>query len=147
MVRDDPMTLLVFELFQTHGALIRFGDQFAQEHGLSSASWQVLGAIARADGGMTVSQIARRMGQARQSVQRQTNFLVELEYVTLEHNPDHRRSPLVALTKAGLRVHNKLQRAWDAEIGSWSKTRKRDLNSARTVIQQMRENLSRYLNG
>ncbi|MDE0095181.1 MAG: helix-turn-helix domain-containing protein, partial [Gammaproteobacteria bacterium] len=61
---------------------------------MTSARWQVMGAVDQSKHSLTVAQIARRMGLARQGVQRIVNDLVELGFVVLEENIDHKRSPL-----------------------------------------------------
>lgn len=50
---------------------------------------------------MTAAQIARRIGISRQGIQQTVNRLLRQHLVELLPNPDHRRSPLVALTDAG----------------------------------------------
>jgi len=88
-------TELLLEVFRFNGQLLAAGDRLAGAVGLTSARWQVLGAINRAGHPMTVSQIGRRMGLSRQSVQRIANDLKALGFVTFESNPDHVRSMLV----------------------------------------------------
>jgi DNA-binding MarR family transcriptional regulator len=61
----------------------------------------VLGAIALAERPLTVPQIARRMGLTRQSVHATVNRLVRDGFVELSPNADHRRSPVVGVTKQG----------------------------------------------
>ena len=73
-----------------------------QPHGQTPARWQVLGGIWQVP--RTVPQIARRMGLARQSVQRVANALVEEELAAFHPNPDHKRSPLLGLTERGHEV-------------------------------------------
>jgi DNA-binding MarR family transcriptional regulator len=53
------------------------------------------------DGPRTVPAIARRLGLSRQGVQRVANDLRAEGLVELRTNPDHARSPLVALTPTG----------------------------------------------
>jgi DNA-binding MarR family transcriptional regulator len=71
------------------------------DEGLTSARWQVLGAIALAQSSLTVPQIARRMGRSRQSVHATVKRLAEDGLVEWVKNPDHRRSHLVRLTNLG----------------------------------------------
>lgn len=77
------------------------GDHVAGEEGLTSARWQVLGAIALANGPLTVPQIARRMGLTRQTVHTTVNRLLAARLVELTPNADHHRSQLVCLTELG----------------------------------------------
>ncbi|MBE7200494.1 MAG: MarR family transcriptional regulator [Parafilimonas terrae] len=92
---------LVIEVFRLNGDLIEAGDALVHDLGLTSARWQVLGAVALAPAPLPVAHIARNMGLARQSVQRVVDDMRADELVRLEPNPHHRRAPLVALTAQG----------------------------------------------
>lgn len=90
--------------------------------------------------GLTVPTIARRLGLARQSVQRVVNDLAEAGLVTLEDNPDHRRSPLVSLTDAGRAVLEELFRRSDATRAALidrAGVSATDLEEARRVIRSL----------
>jgi DNA-binding MarR family transcriptional regulator len=91
-------TELVLALFRLNGQLLSAGDRLTKELGLTSARWQVLGAVDLAGRPLSVSQIARRMGLSRQSVQRIANDLEALEFVAFKSNPDHARAKLVVPT-------------------------------------------------
>lgn len=111
------MTSLILETFRLNGALLSAGNRLTKPFDLTSARWQVLGPIA--DELLTVAQIARRMGLARQGVQRIVNDLVDLGLVTLKPNLDHKRAPLVALTKTGKEIMeevNTVQAEWVNEL-------------------------------
>ena len=87
--------------FRVNGLLLDAGDLLSADEGLTSARWQVLGAIALAERPLTVPQIARRMGLTRQSVHATVNRLVRDGFLELGPNADHRRSSLVGVTKQG----------------------------------------------
>jgi DNA-binding MarR family transcriptional regulator len=70
----------------------------------------VLGALALAGRALTVAQVARRMGLARQSVQAVVNRLRDDGLVAVAANPDHRRSPLIDFTDEGRARYAALQR-------------------------------------
>lgn len=93
------LTALILEVFQCNGRLLEAGDRLARDVGLTSARWQVLGALAH--GPLTAAQIARNMGVKRQSVQRLVDVLAEEGVVRLEDNPHHLRAKLVRTTPAG----------------------------------------------
>lgn len=93
------MTELVLEIFRVNGLLLAEGDRLTQGLGLTSARWQILGAIA--DGPLTAAQIARNMGLKRQSVQRVVDVLHEEGTLAFEANPHHVRAKLIRLTDAG----------------------------------------------
>jgi len=112
----DAVTHLIFELFRLNGRLVAAGDRLTADLGLSTARWQVLGAIKF--GVFTVSQISRAMGLTRQAVQRVVHDLVDLGLVRLEDNPKHRRASLVHLTAAGHAVIKKMDRR-QADWSDW----------------------------
>lgn len=97
----EKATELILSTFRANGLLLAAGDLLAAEHGLTSARWQVLGAIAIAQRPLTVPQVARRMGLTRQSVHTTVNRLLADRLVELVPNADHRRSQLVRLTELG----------------------------------------------
>jgi len=102
-------------VFRANGALLAAGERLAGETGLTSARWQVLGAIELAERPLTVPQIARRMGLTRQSVHATVRALVELGLLELLPNAEHRRSALVTSTPEGEKVYRSLevrQSAW-----------------------------------
>jgi DNA-binding MarR family transcriptional regulator len=97
----EAATQVILSTFRTNGHLLAAGDVLAAEEGLTSARWQVLGAVALAERPLTVPQIARRMGLTRQSVHATVTRLAADRLVDLAPNADHRRSQLVQLTEAG----------------------------------------------
>ena len=97
----EAATDLILSAFRANGLLLDAGDMLSADEGLTSARWQVLGAIALAERPLTVPQIARRMGLTRQSVHATVNRLVRDGFLELGPNADHRRSPIVGLTKQG----------------------------------------------
>ena len=112
-------TELVLETFRFNGRLLVSGDRLAKPLGLTSSRWQVLGAINEKP--LTVSQIARKMGLARQNVQRLADALHEDAIVEYTLNPDHQRAKLVCLTDKGRVATKKLdeiQAQWAERIAS-----------------------------
>jgi DNA-binding MarR family transcriptional regulator len=95
------VTQVILSTFRVNGFLLAAGDLLAADEGLTSARWQVLGAIALAERPLTVPQIARRMGLTRQSVHATVKRLVRDGLLELGPNADHRRSQLVSLTELG----------------------------------------------
>src|SRR2546430_17137164 len=92
---------LVRAVYRLHGRLPAAGDRLVSDLGLTSARWQVMGAIAHAPSPQPVAWLARSMGLNRQGVQRIVNEMREDDLVELRPNPHHRRAHLVALTKRG----------------------------------------------
>lgn len=106
-MEGEAATDVILATFRANGLLLASGDRLAEEEGLTSARWQVLGAIALAGRPLTVPQIARRMGLTRQSVHATVGRLEAQGVVELMPNADHQRSQLVRLTPLG-------QRRWAA---------------------------------
>lgn len=92
---------LVISIFGTSGRLVEAGNHLVRDAGLTTAWWQVLGALGYSPVPLPVAHIARNMGLARQSVQRVVDLLVSHGLVRLDKNPHHRRAKLVLLTPAG----------------------------------------------
>jgi DNA-binding MarR family transcriptional regulator len=99
---EDAMALLVADLYLAAGLSRRLGEQLAKVEGQSQARWQVLSVLS--DGPWTVAQAARRLGTARQAVQRVTRELAQDGLLSTRDNPDHRTSPLFELTLKGERT-------------------------------------------
>ena len=97
----EAATEVILSVFRANGLLLAAGDLLAGGEGLTSARWQVLGALTLADRPLTVPQIARRMGLTRQSVHATVTRLVAEGVLELAPNSDHSRSQLVCLTDAG----------------------------------------------
>lgn len=117
----EKATEVILSVFRANGLLLAAGDLLAAGHGLTSARWQVLGAIAMAQRPLTVPQIARRMGLTRQSVHTTVNRLVADGMVELTANADHRRSQLARLTELGRAKHQAIslrQAAWVSQLAA-----------------------------
>ncbi|UPT63021.1 MAG: MarR family transcriptional regulator [Hyphomonadaceae bacterium JAD_PAG50586_4] len=95
------LTELVLEVFRLNGRLLSAGDKLVADAGLTSARWQVLGAIHYASEPQTVSWLARSMGLTRQAVQRIVNELEVEGLIAFKANPAHRRAQLVTLKRRG----------------------------------------------
>lgn len=114
---DAAFTPLVLEIFRINGDLLAAGNELTRDLKLTSARWQVLGALQ--EGPLTVPRIARNMGLSRQSVRRLVDLLTRHRQVELVPNPHHRKSDLIRLTEDGGRNLKKLkqrQRNWGARL-------------------------------
>ncbi|HHZ08377.1 MAG TPA: MarR family transcriptional regulator, partial [Rhizobiales bacterium] len=100
---------LIYEVLRLHGRLIAAGDALMADLGLSSARWQVLGTVAAGGRPLTVSDLARILGQSRQSLQRLVNEMVGDDLLRFAANPGHKRSPFVEPTEAGRRLHAEVE--------------------------------------
>lgn len=109
------LTELTLTVFRTHGALLQWGDKLVEPLGLTSARWQMLGALALAGHPLTAPQVGQAMGVTRQGAQKQLNLLAESGLVSAHANPAHRRSPLYALTPRGRQRYLQAEKLWTAE--------------------------------
>jgi DNA-binding MarR family transcriptional regulator len=135
-------TELVVAVFRLNGALTAAGEELTAPVGQSSARWRVLAAVD--DAPLTVAQIARRWGLARQSVQRVADELADEGLVEYRDNPDHRRAKLVRLATRGrsvLRTIQEAQRAWSDALGS--SIGKNDLRTANDALTRVMDAVSR----
>jgi DNA-binding MarR family transcriptional regulator len=116
---DTHVRELALAVFATSGRLIGTGNELVAHLGLTSAWWQVLGALRYSPVPLPTAAIARNMGLTRQSVQRIVDLLAERGLVAFQDNPQHRRAKLVVLTEAGLAAVTGAEQAvapLDAEI-------------------------------
>src|ERR1700693_2917636 len=100
----EALTNLMLDLFRLTSRLLAVGDRLAAGLGLTSARWQILGAITSAERPQPVAWLARDLGAHRQNVQRIINDLHKEGLVAFEANPHHRRAQLVVLTDKGKRA-------------------------------------------
>jgi DNA-binding MarR family transcriptional regulator len=105
----DALTELILDLFRVNNLTLTWGDRIVAPLGLTSARWQILGAIVAADRPQPVAWLARDLGANRQNVQRIVNDLATDGLVKFAPNPHHRRAQLVVLTDKG-------QKTYDAAI-------------------------------
>jgi DNA-binding MarR family transcriptional regulator len=111
---DDAFQDVLLALFRLHGQVLHAADVMSAGAGLSGARWQVMKVVARRP--MTVSQVARRLGLQRQSVQRTADGLREQGLAEVLPNVDHARAGLIGLSATGRRTLEALQRRQQAGL-------------------------------
>lgn len=116
MLKHEQLTAITLSVFRLNGLLIEWGNRLCAPHGLSSARWQVLGAIALAPQAPSAPQIAASMGMTRQGMQKQINLLIRDGLVQAERNPGNKRSPLYALTEHGAALYRALEQDWRRHV-------------------------------
>ncbi len=139
---EEAITELVLEIFRTNGRLLATGDRIAAPVGLTSARWQVLGAIDA--GPLSVAQIARNMGLTRQSVQRLANVLAAEGVVRFAENPCHKRAKLVDLTPLGRTMLDRISRiqaGWARRTANGLAAD--EIRSASAILGSIRQRLER----
>lgn len=107
--KGEVFTEIVLETFRLSGMLSIEGDQLTKPQGISSARWKILGALSFSDTALTVSQIARSMGQSRQSVQRLVDIMFQDGLLNLNDNPEHKRAKLVSMTPKGESIFRNME--------------------------------------
>jgi DNA-binding MarR family transcriptional regulator len=107
--KGELFTDLVLGIFKLGGLLVSEGNRLTAELGLTSARWKVLGAVALSNVPLTVPQIARTMGQTRQSVQRITDCMNQDGILIYKDNPAHKRAKLLTLTQKGMEIYAALE--------------------------------------
>ena len=115
--KADKLSSIALSVFKLNGQLIEWGNHFSHPFGLTSARWQVLGAIALAPQPPNIPQIAETMGVTRQGVLKQINLLADEGLVQAQVNPAHKRSPLYSLTPKGQEVFEALRERWQRHVG------------------------------
>jgi DNA-binding MarR family transcriptional regulator len=119
--KSAVLTEFVLEIFRLNGLLIAAGDALVGRIGLTSARWQVLGAVALLEGRAPVAHIANSMGLTRQSVQRIADELAKAGIVEFQPNPHHKRAKLVTLTQKGRALFEAamhLQKPWASALAA-----------------------------
>jgi DNA-binding MarR family transcriptional regulator len=114
---------LVIEVFRLNGDQLAIGNALGADLGLTSARWQVLGAMSLSPVPLPVAHIARNMGLARQAVQYSVDEMRADGLVRLDPNPHHRRAMLVVMTEKGDAAY----RAASERHGRWAETLMADL--------------------
>jgi len=142
------LTGLILAIFRLNGRLLMSGDRLVADVDLTSARWQVLGAIALADRPQPVAWLARNMGLNRQGVQRIVNEMRDGGLLEIEPNPHHRRAHLVVLTRRGkdaFEAATKLQVPWANGLAEGISVK--DLAITQAVVAKLCARLEAGLNG
>jgi len=133
-------TNLILEVFRLNGALLSAGDRLSADVGLTSARWQVLGALK--EKALPVPHIAREMGLTRQGVQKTINLLKADGLVEFQDNPHHKSSRLVSLTQEGqarLLQMEEIQARWVNDLAAGCAAD--DFQAAIGLLHQLRTRL------
>ncbi|MEM5310715.1 MarR family winged helix-turn-helix transcriptional regulator [Paraburkholderia sp. JHI869] len=132
----------MLDLFRLNSRLLTSGDRLVEGLGLTSARWQMLGAIRAAERPQPVAWIARDLGANRQNVQRIVNDLAADGLVRFEANPHHRRAQLVVLTDEGSQAFEaamRLQAPWVNRLADGLSVN--EIKAAHRVMTKLQANL------
>jgi DNA-binding MarR family transcriptional regulator len=136
------LTDLMLDFFRLNSLIQTSGDRLVARLGLTSARWQILGAIVGAERPQPVAWLARDLGANRQNVQRIINDLHREGLVAFETNPHHRRAQLVVLSDKGRRTFDEameLQAPWINELSDGLSVK--DIATVHRVIKTLRAKL------
>ena len=141
-ITTDAMVELIGESFRLNSRLQTTADRMARDVGLTGTRWQMLNAVAQATRPATISDIARWMGLARQSVQQVANALAKGDLIAYQSNPKHQRAPLVVVTKKAAKLLEQL----DEQRFAWARTvaatlPATDIKVASDILRAVREQL------
>jgi len=144
MIKRAAITRLILETFRLNGRLLVVGDALVADIGLTSARWQVVGAIAESLVPLPVAHIARNMGLARQSVQRLVNEMADEGLVRFAPNLHHQRAKLVLLTARGKSAYNaamRRQQPWASHlaVGLTGEQIETALNTLRVIRRRLED--------
>jgi DNA-binding MarR family transcriptional regulator len=145
---QDAVMELVLETFRLNGRLLATGDALMADLGLSSARWQVLGAIALSPVPLSVAHIARNMGLTRQSVQRVTDEMERDSLVRFAPNPHHQRAKLVLFTpkgKTAFEAAMERQGPWASDLARGLSTEQ--IRNAAITLRSVRQRLEKSNGG
>src|SRR5215510_2623749 len=138
------VTALILETFRLNGRLLAAGDALVGNLDLTSARWQVLGAVAAAPLPLSVAQIARSMGLTRQGVQRLANDMERDGLLRFAANPNHQRAKLVVMTPRGQAAYSaamKRQAPWAQALAQGLTAQQ--IAGATVILKQLRQKLER----
>jgi DNA-binding MarR family transcriptional regulator len=104
------LTGLISELFLLQGRLTSIFAGIRDIADLSGVEALTLSAVISADRPVTVPQIGRSLGHARQVIQRAARVLEGRGLITTRDNPGHKRAAFLVATDAGLEVKRRFDR-------------------------------------
>lgn len=140
--KAQSLTDLILTMFRANNLTLIWGDRLVAPFGLTSARWQILGAIVHADRPQPVAWLARDLGANRQNVQRIVNDLHQEGIVIFEPNPHHRRAHLVVLTQKGREVFEAAIKAYNPRVEALADSMPiEDIQTAHRVVAALRDKL------
>ena len=139
---SDELTDLILSVFRVNNLMLSWGDRLVAPLGLTSARWQILGAIAYAGRPQPVAWLARDLGASRQNVQRIVNDLARDGIVSFQANPHHKRSNLVAMTNTGRKTYEDALRLYAPRVSALAVgISAADIEAARRVMEALKMKL------
>ncbi len=140
--QSEELSRLVWDVLQTASRLIEAGNRLSAPFGLTAARWQVMGVIIQEPA--TVADVARRLSQTRQGVQRLADEIVRDGLAAYSPNPRHARAKLLAPTSQGAASYRKLMK----EQAKWMEAlsanmQLKDIAAARALLATLNSALEK----
>jgi DNA-binding MarR family transcriptional regulator len=129
----EGLSHLVWDILQAANRLIEAGNRLSAPFGLTAARWQVMGVIVQQPA--AVADVARRLSQTRQGVQRLADEMVRDGLAAYSPNPRHSRAKLLAPTGQGAESYRKLmkeQARWMESLSTDMQAE--DITAARSLL-------------
>lgn len=123
--QETAISHLMRECYRINRRLVVAAGRLTRGTAITGAQWGVLGAFGNADKALTVAQAARRLGLARQGVQRVADLLEKKGLIDYRENPHHRRAKLATVTDEGRTLLCELQQ----RQSRWARHASGDLNA------------------
>jgi len=138
----EALTDFILTMFRASNLTQGWGDRVVAPLGLTSARWQILGAIVATERPQPIAWLARDLGASRQNIQRIVNDLVKEGLVVFAANPHHRRAQLVVLTAKGRQTFDTTIRLYNPRINELSDGFSiEDVQTAHRVMSELRHRL------
>jgi DNA-binding MarR family transcriptional regulator len=137
----NEIEALLNEVRLLYNRIVQTGEQLHTSEEVTLGMRAVLEYL-QWNGATPVPEIARRRLVTRQHIQSLVNDLLDQRLVVLEKNPLHKRSSLVALTKAGERVIRRMRKRENRLYESTKfRVKRSDLELATDVLKRVRDAL------
>ena len=139
----QALTDLILSVFRANNHALTWGDRLVAPFGLTSARWQILGAIVSSERPQPVAWIARDLGANRQNVQRIVNDLHTEGLIAFLPNPHHRRAQLVVLTDKGRSAYEAAVEAYYPRVDTLAEgLLLEEIRTAYRMVTTLRERLA-----
>ncbi len=142
--KSEAAQILFDEIRKIDNRLRWLGDTLHPEMGLTAAKRSLLLSLHR-EGPQTVPDLARERLVSRQVIQTQANDLLKEGLICNRSNPNHRRSPLLALSPQGERCISRMLEKEKAMVeNSPQSPTVEELVDLQKKLRNLRERLERF---
>ena len=106
---DPPLGQTILAVRRLFHVLAGAAERSHADLGITASMCAVM-EVLHGRGSRTVPQVAREKGVSRQHIQVVVNALLAAGLVECRDNPDHLRSPMVALSRSGVQAYEAIRR-------------------------------------